>query len=76
MFMYDIRRLTPAPSVNQISKKLIERNREHLNTVSGEDWLLILTENDGLLDRNFLALQRIAAIQLYKMVYSDRPSTT
>jgi hypothetical protein len=28
--------------------KLIERNREHLNTVSGEDLLLILTEFDGL----------------------------
>ena len=48
--------MSKTPRLHQVStkiSKLIERNREHFNTISGEDLLLILTENDGLVDRNF-----------------------
>jgi hypothetical protein len=48
MVMYDIVRLQVCSMCQPTISKLIERNREHLNTISGEDLLLILTEIDGL----------------------------
>lgn len=34
---------------------------------SGEDQLLILTENDGLLDKNFLKLESFKVLALFEM---------